>query len=136
VSEEEWVEVLGEESWKYVVVRLGEGEVYVVPGARAARSQRGFWVGRTAEGDVVLSGSLRALAAQLIELCEYAQPERAEGIAKAVEAQRASVELWSEEELGKWLKERGVVLLKLSALVSSRAVSPSTGRCRRRSGCA
>jgi hypothetical protein len=110
----EWVEVLGEESWKYVAIRLGE-ELYVVPGARAARSQRGFWVGRTAEGDVVLSSSLRALAAQLVELCEYAQPGRAEEIAKAVAEQRAGVELWDREELERWLRERGMVLLKLSA---------------------
>lgn len=115
MSAEEWVEVLGEESWKYVVVRLGEGEVYVVPSARAARSQRGFWVGRTAEGDVVLSSSLRALAARLVELCEYAQPERAEWLARAVEAHRAGVELWGEEELGKWLREGGMALPKLPA---------------------
>jgi sugar/nucleoside kinase (ribokinase family) len=110
----EWVEEFVEGEWKYVAIRLGEGEVYVVPGARAARSARGFWVGRTAEGDVLLGASLRALAARLVELCEYAQPEKAEEIAKAVEAQRASVELWSEEELGKWLRERGMVLLKLA----------------------
>jgi hypothetical protein len=114
VSEGEWVEEFVEGEWKYVAIRLGEG-VYVVPGARAARSQRGFWVGRTAEGDVVLSSSLRALAARLIELCEYAQPEKAEEIAKAVAAQRASVELWGEEELEKWLRARGVALLKLPA---------------------
>lgn len=111
----EWVEEFVEGGWKYVAIRLGEGEVYVVPGARAARSQRGFWVGKTAEGDVVLSSSLRALAARLVELCEYAQPEKAERLANAVEAHRAAVELWSEEELRGWLRERGVVLLKLPA---------------------
>jgi hypothetical protein len=115
VSEGEWVEEFVEGEWKYVAIRLGE-EVYVVPGARAARSARtGLWVGKTAEGDAVLGASLRAVAARLVELCECAQPEKAEEIAKAVEAQRASVELWSEEELGKWLKERGVALLKFPA---------------------
>jgi hypothetical protein len=112
---EEWVEEFVEGEWKYVAVRLGEGEVYVVPGARAVQSARGFWVGRTAEGDVVLSSSLHALAARLVELCEYADPAKAEWLARAVEARRAAVELWSEEELGKWLRERGVALLKLPA---------------------
>jgi hypothetical protein len=116
VSGEEWVEVLGEESWKYVAIVLGEGEVYVVPGARAARSARtGLWVGKTAEGDVLLGASLRAVVARLVELCEYADPAKAEWLAHAVEAHRAAVELWDREELERWLRERGVALLKLPA---------------------